>query len=391
MAITATKKETKKKICPVCKKEKPIATGFYKSSSPLFALDGCVPICIDCVKNDVVNEDGTVNENKLKTMCQRLDKPFYSDELDSAFLQAKSEHGYLSDDEIAKYGNKIVGFYFKNINTLRQNKDRSFADSEKDGFVHKTYNVNARQKKETIANRYTDIKEKKSDSQGVQNSDGDVKWTKKDKQNMKYVISVVGYDPFEDLNLSEYDKKYCFNILAGYCDAEGISEDGHKIQCVIQLTNLYCQCRKIDESINLELSKNDVDETKISKLTSSKSSILSSIATIAKDNNIASNYNKNSGQGKNTLSAKMKEIVADGFENMKVNLFDIDTSACMKQIADLSNQSIMEQLTFDSNEYTEMIKEQREMLIKLQNENERLEEENRILKNKVEDLENRKR
>ena len=160
MESTATKKETKKKICPVCKKEKPIATGFYKSSSPLFALDGCVPICIDCVKNDVVNEDGTVNENKLKTMCQRLDKPFYSDELDSAFLQAKSEHGYLSDDEIAKYGNKIVGFYFKNINTLRQNKDRSFADSEKDGFVHKTYNVNARQKKETIANRYSDIKDK---------------------------------------------------------------------------------------------------------------------------------------------------------------------------------------------------------------------------------------
>ena len=80
MASTATKKETKKKICPVCKKEKPITTGFYKSSSPLFALDGCVPICIDCVKNDVINEDGTVNENKLKTMCQRLDKPFYSDE-----------------------------------------------------------------------------------------------------------------------------------------------------------------------------------------------------------------------------------------------------------------------------------------------------------------------
>ena len=91
VAITAAKKETKKKVCPVCKKTKSIATGFYKSSSPLFALDGCVPICIDCVKKEVVNEDGTVNENKLKTMCQRLDKPFYSDELDSAFLQV-SKH-----------------------------------------------------------------------------------------------------------------------------------------------------------------------------------------------------------------------------------------------------------------------------------------------------------
>lgn len=162
VAITAIKKTTKKKICPVCKKEKSIATGFYKSSSPLFALDGCVPICIECVKNDVVNEDGTVNENKLKTMCQRLDKPFYTDELDSAFLQAKSEHGYLSDDEVARYGNKIVGFYFKNINTLRQNKDRSFADSEKDGFSHKTYNVNARNKKEQLTNRYTDVIENNS-------------------------------------------------------------------------------------------------------------------------------------------------------------------------------------------------------------------------------------
>jgi len=157
VATIATKKVTKKKICPICGKEKNIATSFYKSSSPLFALESCVPLCIECVKDDVVNEDGTVNENKLKRMCQRLDKPFYSDELDSAFLQAKSENGYLSDDEIARQGRKIVGFFFKNINTLRQNKDRSFADSEKDGFCHKTYNVDAQQKKEKLANRYSDV------------------------------------------------------------------------------------------------------------------------------------------------------------------------------------------------------------------------------------------
>ena len=204
MASTATKKETKKKICPVCKKEKPIATGFYKSSSPLFALDGCVPICIDCVKNDVINEDGTVNENKLKTMCQRLDKPFYSDELDSAFLQAKSEHGYLSDDEIAKYGKKIVGFYFKNINTLRQNKDRSFADSEKDGFTHKTYNVNARQKKETIANRYSGVIENKNNSQNTTTSS--ISQPKKIEEDLVYSEFWMGEYTQKDIDL--LDKYY---------------------------------------------------------------------------------------------------------------------------------------------------------------------------------------
>lgn len=381
-------KQKGEKVCNFCHEKKKL-TDFYISKSPLFSVDGRVPVCKDCVINESLNEDGTINDIELNKILKKIDRPYYKDLIESAISGFKNEHSYVEDDKVQYYGKEILQRYFRLI-AMRQDRDKSYEDSEKDNFIHPTSNT-PKSTKERIAKKYDDIKENKNEYQPTQNSDGDVKWTKKDKQNMKYVISVVGYDPFEDFNLSEYDKKYCFNILAGYCDAEGISEDGHKIQCVIQLTNLYCQCRKIDESINLELSKNDVDETKISKLTSSKTSILSSIATIAKDNNIASNYNKNSGQGKNTLSSKMKEIVADGFENMKVNLFDIDTSACMKQIADLSNQSIMEQLTFDSNEYTEMIKEQREMLIKLQNENERLEEENRILKNKVEDLENRKR
>ena len=379
-------KGTKK--CNFCHEEKKM-TDFYISKNPIHSVDERVPICKECIAKASLNEDGTINELELNKILKLISRPYYKDLIESSINSFKGEHSYIDDEDVKYYGKEILQKYFTLI-AMRQDRDKSYEDSEKDNFIHPTSNT-PKSTKERIAKKYDDIKENKNEYQSTQKSDDDTKWTKKDKQNMKYVISVVGYDPFEDFNLSEYDKKYCFNILAGYCDADGITEDGHKIQCVIQLTNLYCQCRKIDESINLELSKNDVDETKISKLTSSKTSILSSIATIAKDNNIASNYNKNSGQGKNTLSAKMKEIVADGFENMKVNLFDIDTSACMKQIADLSNQSIMEQLTFDSNEYTEMIKEQREMLIKLQNENERLEEENRILKNKVEDLENKKR
>ena len=39
------------------------------------------------------------------------------------------------------------------------------------------------------------------------------KWTKKDKQNMNYVISTVGYDPFEYMGLTDEDRKYCFNFL----------------------------------------------------------------------------------------------------------------------------------------------------------------------------------
>lgn len=146
-------KQIKKKKCPICGQEKNIATGFYKSSSPLYADDGCVPICTVCVKRSVINEeDGTINLNKLRTMLQRIDKPYYVDDLDSSYKQYKKEHGFLSDDEVAKHGKDIVGIYFKNC-MLRQNKDRSFADSEKDGFIHQNSN-SSKNEKERIINAY---------------------------------------------------------------------------------------------------------------------------------------------------------------------------------------------------------------------------------------------
>ena len=76
---TTAKKEAPKKYCPICEKDKSISSGFYKSSSPMFSVDKCVPICITCVKNYIVNDDGTINKKKLKIMLQRLDKPLYYD------------------------------------------------------------------------------------------------------------------------------------------------------------------------------------------------------------------------------------------------------------------------------------------------------------------------
>ena len=157
----ATSKENKKKVCPICGKPKSIATGFYKSSSPLYQEDKCVPICICCVKDGIINsEDGTINKTKLKTMLQRLDKPLYWDDLDSAYAQYKREHSYLSDDEVAKHGKDIVGLYFKNA-MLRQNRNKSFADSEKDHFLHSNSNTTL-SKKDRIKKEYMGVEDPSS-------------------------------------------------------------------------------------------------------------------------------------------------------------------------------------------------------------------------------------
>ena len=389
MAIIATKKETKKKVCSSCGRELPLSTGFYSSKSQLFAIDGKINICKECFISNALNEEtGEIDELKFKNLLRRTDFPYYRDNLQSATFQYAKEHGHVSEDDVKYHGADIIKLYMKNVNSLRQLSTKSFEDSEKDCFIQKRSTV--------LKNANADIKmlnniqKQKSTATSDEESE-DIKWTKKDKQNMKYVISTIGYDPYEDVGLSDADRKYCYNILSGYCDTDGISEDGHKMQGVIEMTMLYCQCKKITEAMNVELAKEDVDDAKVSKLTSSKSSLLSSIATIAKDNNISSNYNKNSSQGQDSISSMMKEMEKNGFEEIKVNLFDIKTSEAFKQIDAISNENIANQLTLDASEYSDMVKEQREMIKNFESELEQLKEENRNLKNKVIDLENKKR
>lgn len=374
-----------KKFCSCCHNEKKL-TDFYISKSPLFSIDERVPVCKSCVIDSSLNEDGTVDEIELNKILRKIDKPYYKDLIESSINQFRKEHSYVEEDEIKYHGKELLQNYFKLI-AMRQDRAKSYDDSEKDGFIHQNNNSSVRSKKE-IASKYSDVSNinQNTDSNITEN----VVWSEKDTQNMNYAISMIGYNPFEDAGLSDSDKKYCFNILSGYCDTDGVTEDGNKMQGVIEITMMYCQCKKITETMNIELSKKDVDDAKIAKLTSAKSSLLSSISTIAKDNNIASNYNKNSKQGQSSLTAKMKEMSENNFEAIKVNLFDIKTSEAFKQIADLSNQSIMDQLTLDNNDYVEIIKEQRDMIQKFESDLDTLTEENRNLKNKIIDLENGK-
>ena len=381
-------KQKGSKKCTRCHEEKKL-TDFYSSNSPLFSIDKRVPLCKKCIQELCLNDDGEINEVELNKTLRIIDKPYFKDSLASSYQQFLREHSYVEEEDVKKYGDKVLGLYFKNI-MLRQDKDKSYEDSEKEGFIHHNSNTTISEK-EKIIQKYSDIQEQKNTKQDNQKSDGDTKWTKEDKQNMKYVISKLGYDPFESVGLDDFDRKYCFNLLSGYFDTPGILEDGHKKQCVIEITMSYCQCRKITEELNLELSRSDSNEKKVSSLTSAKSSLLSSIATIAKDNNISSNYNKNSSQGQDSISSMMKEMEKNGFEEIRVNLFDIKTSEAFKQIDSISNENIANQLTLDSSEYSDMVKEQREMIKNFESELEQLKEENRNLKNKVIYLESSKR
>lgn len=128
----------KKKNCLACNPDKTEHNikDFYISKNPMHK-DGFVPWCKECIKQNSLDENGEINEDKLKNVLRQIDKPYYKDMLQSAVNQYKKEHSFVPDDDVKYYGSDIIGLYFKNVNTLRQVQSKSYEDSMKEGFVRK--------------------------------------------------------------------------------------------------------------------------------------------------------------------------------------------------------------------------------------------------------------
>jgi len=134
---TKQKKETPKKKCLACPSENAEQSirNFYISKNPMHQ-DGFLPWCKECVKRNSLNSNGEIDETKLKNVLQQVNKPYYKDILQSSINQFKKEHSFVLEEEIKTFGEKIIGLYFKNIQTLRQATAKSYEDSVKEGFIN---------------------------------------------------------------------------------------------------------------------------------------------------------------------------------------------------------------------------------------------------------------
>ena len=207
-------------------------------------------------------------------------------------------------------------------------------------------------------------------------------WEPQDKRNKKFVISKFGYDPFDSFGLDDSDYRMAFNITAKYLEDESILQDAHKMTSLITMIMAIIQSNKIETLLTYQYNNIKPDTNEIKSLTSTKKDIQATISKLAEDNNISSKYQKENKSAQSHLTAKMKEMANAEYWEAKPNMFDVRTSAAMRQVADLSHQSILEQLELTDSDYAQMVKEQREMIKSLQEKCDRLEEENRNLANK---------
>ena len=110
-----------------------------------------------------------------------------------------------------------------------------------------------------------------------------------------------------------------------------------------------------------------------------KKKVADVISQLAEQSCISQKHNKNAKKGENTWTGKIKKLKELNLREAEVNGFDIGTCRGMQQVLEMSDASIMKQLSLDESEWSDMVAEQRKMLVDAQKERDVYREINRIL------------
>ena len=209
--------------------------------------------------------------------------------------------------------------------------------------------------------------------------ENDEQLCEEDQKNRREILKIFRYDPFE--NETVHDQKQLYRDLVSMCD-EAIGEDLPKMRGAIALVRSYLRADRLTEaiqklSIDAETMIEHAKELKV--MTEMLTRETDMITKTVKDFGFAERYATAKSRGSGTLGAVVRDIENFNYDDGKVNLYDIETSASMQQAADISAAAMIKQISLSEAEYSDMLKEQREKLAELYRENERLREENRLI------------
>ena len=382
--VTPANKQKGKKVCTCCHKEKNL-TDFYLSYSPMYSLDKRIPVCKNCCKTSVLNDDNTINYPKFKNLLMQIDKPLYYDLIDSAVESIKNENGYLENDAVEYHGKDILQKYFTLV-VMRQDRKRNWADAEREGHLHQNNNRTLAEKKE-ILKKYQELFKPLQD-----NSNDDildlgikkkiVKWSKEDKQNMKYAIEVIGYDPFEDY--PEENRKIFFNSLTPDLEDDDNIEDAYKLSQILQIIKNNFQIDTCDKKMaRLDPLK---DAESIKTLSDIKNKLVQSNDKIAKENEISVKNRSNKDAGKSTLTYLMRDLREKNFDKAEADYYDQLKSKGTRWAVEISQKAMLEHCIFDENDKKEIYETQLKLIDDLNQKLDKKKEEIRLLLIKIDEL-----
>lgn len=327
---------------------------FYLSHNPIYSHNmSKLPYCKDCINemfNEMCKRYGDINL-AMYYLCRKMDL-YYANNIFEGSLK-KSLSMNVS----------IATAYINIYNSFKANSGygESFGDSANFldiDLLEQKYREGA-----------VKINGNLVENPNVENDE--------DIANRNDCIKMLGYDPFVSYEIKE--RKFLFNSLIRFLD-DSTLEDPFKRLVVIEIVKTLGQVERLNVTFtNMMTSPDNIEDNanKISTLVASKEKLYTSCLRLAKDNGISVSYNTQKSKGAGTLSGIVKELGEIGLRDAKVNLYDIQTSESMKQVADISHKSIIEQINLQESELWDMIKELRETRIELENKVSKLEEQYR--------------
>lgn len=207
--------------------------------------------------------------------------------------------------------------------------------------------------------------------------------SKEDRVHRSKILATYLYDPFENYPVEE--KSNLYRSLYMMLD-DTIAEDLPRQRAALEIVTSYITLEKLNDKLQELIQTNDNSKdsadniAKWSSVCATKASI---IEKQARENGFSMRYSGAAGKGSGTLSGIQKELNEGYDDDILTNYYDIKTSSSIKHIADISSQSIIEQLELGENDYVDMIKEQRDYIAKLTAENDKMKEELRLIKVKL--------
>lgn len=354
-----TAADDKKYLCPYCMKEKKKGE-FYVCTDPR-VLTGITSMCKDCVKkialswDDNRQEFGACTKKSVMEALEYIDRPFLENLWNSSYAE-------WADDKSQHRRTSIWDTYIKNVSMVQYRGMRW-----RNGDIFHTYVEDAKQMA-ALELGNTEAAKTILDSQEV---------SSEFEKNRKDVIKLLGYDPFEGEKLE--DQPLLYSQLLGYLDLGGDNEDMMRTSSAITIVRGFSQQAKIDDKIAKAMTNSTVNTSELKQLLDSKKNLSSTIANLAEQSCLSLKHSKNASKGENTFTGIVKKLKEMNLRDAEVNAFDIGTCEGMRQVADISNASIMKQIRLDENDYSEMLIKQREMITKLQEKADQNEEVARIL------------
>ena len=360
---TRTKKaatDEKKYLCPYCLKEKK-KSEFYVSTDPK-VLTGITSMCKDCVKKIALSWDenrqefGACTKKSVMDALEYIDRPFLNNLWDSSYAEWTNPDAKLRRTT-------IWDAYIKNVSMINYRGMRW-----RDGDIFQTYVEDSKQ----VA--ALEVGNKEAATTLLMSQEVDDEFVK----NRSSVIRLLGYDPFECEKIE--DQPLLYSQLIGYLDAGGDgNEDMMRTSSAITIVRGFLQQTKLDDKLAKVMANTNANPSEMKTLLDAKKSLNATITDLAEQSCLSLKHNKNASKGENTWTGKIKKLKDLNLREAEVNGFDIGTCRGMQQVLEMSDSSIMRQLNLDESEWSDMVAEQREMLVKVQNERDVYKEINRIL------------